>query len=359
MTQRPAVTAGGLIFVSGVSAADVRGRAAGDIGAQTALALDRLQEVLESAGSDLAHAVTVHIYLRDGDDFAGMNEVYRTYWKSAPPSRTTVVAGLLGSGTLVEIAAVAVPRGKSRKAIEPPGWSKSPLPYSYAVRAGDAVFLAGLVARDRVTNAPVPGGVREQLDVIMANASDILAAAGLTLQHVTSARVYLSEASTFPEMNEGWRAHFGGAKPVRATVIAGLMDPSYGIEVTLIAHAGKIERLAADPPSENLSGVVKAGSMIFVSGMLAGGPGDAVTQTRDTLARARAALKRAGATPADVVEATVWLPDLSHAAAMNSSYRQVFPDAPPARVTVGAGLVAKDALVEIAVTAIPGDTRHK
>ena len=359
MTQRPAVAAGGLIFVSGVSAADVKGRAGGDIGAQTALALDRLQEVLESAGSDLAHAVTVHIYLRDSDDFAGMNEVYRGYWKSAPPSRTTVVARLMGSGTLVEMAAVAVPRGKQRKAIDPPGWSKSPLPYSYAVRAGDALFLSGLVARDRVTNKPAGGGVRAQLDLILANAAEILAAAGLSMAHVVSARVYLADAASFPEMNEGWRAHFGSAKPVRATVIAGLMDPSYAIEVTLIAHAGKIERLAADPPSENLSGVVKAGSMVFVSGMLAGGPGDAVTQTRDTLARARAALKRAGVTPADVVEATVWLPDLGHAAAMNSSYRQVFPDAPPARVTVGAGLVAKDALVEIAVTAVHAENRQK
>ncbi len=348
----PAIASGGLIFVSGLLASDAQGRIGGDIAAQTRRVLDRLADMLEAAGSDLAHAVTVHVYLRDGEEFAAMNAVYKTYFGAAPPSRTTIVADLLGPDALIEVAAVAVPLGARRQAVDPPGWSQSPLPYSYSVRAGDALFLSGLVARDRATNKPTGGTVRQQLDVIMANAKEILGASGLSMEHVTSARVYLPDAASFPAMNEGWRAHFGTAKPTRATVLAGLMDPAYAIEVTLIAHASPAQRIAAEPPSENLSGVVKAGSMVFISGMLAGGPGDAVTQTRDTLAKARAALARAGATPKDVVECTVWLPDLSHFAAMNASYKQIFTDAPPARVTVGAGLVARDALVEIAMTAI-------
>ena len=348
----PAIAAGGLIFVSGILASDAQGRISGDIAEQTRRVLDRLKVVLEAAGSDLAHAVTLRVYLRDGEEFPAMNAVYRTYFAAGPPSRTTVVADLLGPDALIEIAAVAVPKGAHREAIDPPGWSQSPLPYSYSVRAGDTLFLSGLVARDPATNKPTGGTVREQLDVIMANAREILGASGLTLAHVTSARVYLPDAASFPAMNEAWRSHVGGAKPTRATVLAGLMDPAYAIEVTLIAHAAQAQRIAAEPPSENLSGVVKAGSMVFVSGMLAGGPGDAVTQTRDTLAKARAALTRAGASAKDVVECTVWLPDLGHFAAMNASYKQMFADAPPARVTVGAGLVARDALVEIAMTAI-------
>jgi 2-iminobutanoate/2-iminopropanoate deaminase len=122
-----------------------------------------------------------------------------------------------------------------------------------------------------------------------------------------------------------------------------------------VAHGAQAQHLPADPPSQNLSAVVKSGSMIFVSGMLAGGTTDVTTQTRETLAKARAALARAGASPRDVAECTVWLPDLSKFTAMNAAYREVFTEAPPARATVGAGLVAKDALVEIAMTAVlPG-----
>jgi reactive intermediate/imine deaminase len=348
----PAVAAGGLIFVSGILASDAAGRITGDITAQTRRVLDRLNEVLAAADSDMAHAVTVHVYLRRGEDFPAMNAVYQTYLKGAPPSRTTVVADLLGPETLIEVAAVAVPRGGKRAVINPPGWAASPLPYSYCVRAGDALFLAGLVARDRATNQPVEGTVREQLDLIMANARDILGAAGLSLDHVTSARVYLTDAGSFGAMNEGWRAHFPRAKPSRATLIAGLMQPAYKIEVTLVAHGAQAEHIAADPPNENLSAAVKADRMIFVSGMLAAGAGDIAAQTRETLAKASATLARAGASPRDVAECTVWLPDLSHFAAMNAVYREVFAEAPPARATVGAGLVAKGGLVEMAMTAV-------
>lgn len=354
----PAVLAGGLVFVSGILASDASGRISGDITAQTRRVLDRLSEVLAAADSDMAHAVTVHVYLRKGGDFAAMNAVYQTYWqaqppwKAQPPSRTTVVADLLGPETLIEVAAVAVPRGGQRAAIDPPGWATSPLPYSYCVRAGEALFLAGLVARDRATNQPVQGSVRAQLDLIMANAREILGAAGLSLDHVTSARVYLTDGASFAEMNEGWRAHFAGSKPSRATVIAGLMQPAYTIEVTLVAHGAQAQHFAADPPNDNLSAAVKAGNMVFVSGMLAAGAGDAAAQTRATLAKARAAFARAGASPRDVVECTVWMPDLANFAAMNGAYRELFSEAPPARATVGAGLVAKDALVEIAMTAI-------
>lgn len=348
----PAIVADGFVFVSGILAAGADGKITGDITTQTRRVMARLEEVLLAAGSDMAHAVTVHVYLRRGEDFGAMNAVYQTYWKAQPPSRTTVVADLLGPDTLIEVAAVAVPKGGRRAAINPPGWAKSPLPYSYCVRAGDALFLAGLVARDRNTNQPVEGSVGAQLDLIMANAREVLGAAGLSMDHVVSARVYLTDASGFAEMNAGWLKHFPGAKPARATVLAGLMQPAYKIEVTLIAHGAQAQHLAGEPPNPNLSAVVRAGSMVFASGMLAAGAGDITAQTRETLAKLRAALERAGATPSDVVDATVWMPDLSHFAAMNAVYREMFTDAPPARATVGAGLVAHGALVEIAMTAI-------
>lgn len=347
MPQRPVVDAGGLIFVSDI----VSEARDADITSQTREVLERLGTVLSEAGTDLAHAATVHVYVRRAADFAAMNEVYRTFWKSAQPSRTTVVADLPGEA-LIAVSAVAVRRGVKRKVVTPAGWGASPLPYSYAVRAGDVVFLSGLIARDRETGQPVAGSVTDQLDLIVSNAREILDATGLSLDQVVSARVFLPDASTFLEMNDAWRTHFGAAKPARATVIAGLMQPAYRIEVTLVAHAASVERFTADPPSPNLSGVVRAGKLVSVSGMLAPGPGDIVTQTRDTLARARAALARAGATPADVVETTVYLPDIGQASAMDAAYRETFRSAPPARVTIGAGLVAKDARIEISMSAV-------
>lgn len=340
MTQR-------LVFTGGLAPSGANGQ---DVTAQTRDVMARLGHALAAAGSDPAHVVTVHVYLRRGSDFAAMNAVYQGFWRAQPPSRTTVVVDLPGDA-LIQIAAVAVPAGGRRAAINPPGWAESPLPYSYAVRAGDALFLAGLVARDRHTNKPVEGSVTAQLDLIMSNAREILGAAGLSLDHVVSARVFLADAASFQEMNAGWLKHFDGPKPTRATVIAGLMQPAYKIEVTLVAHAAQARHLAADPPSANLSGVVTAGSMVFLSGMLAADAGDAASQTRRTLEQARAALDRAGAAPSDVVDVTVWLPSLADVDAMETAYREMFPK-PPARVVIGAGLVAPGARVEIAMTAV-------
>lgn len=348
MTQRPADR---LIFVPALTSPG-----GGDVTAQTGAVLARLEHRLGAAGSDLAHAATVHVYLRRGEDFAAMNAVYAKSWSAEPPSRTTVVADLPHPDALVAMSAVAVARGGSRRAVNPAGWARSPLPYSYAVRAGDVLLLSGLVARDSATNRPVEGSAGAQLDLIMSNAREILGAAGLSLDHVVSARVYLADAASFTEMNDGWRRHFSGAKPARATVIAGLMQPAYRIEVTLVAHAGEPRHLPADPPNANLSAAVSAGSMVFVSGMLAAGARGAAAQTRETLDKARAVLARAGVSPADVVETTVWVPDLAHLAAVDQAYGEMFAGEAPSRVTVGAGLVAKDALVEIAMTAIRPST---
>jgi 2-iminobutanoate/2-iminopropanoate deaminase len=68
----PAVKAGGFIYVSGT--AGVAG-GKGDIKGQTKNALDNLSARLKQAGSSMANAVSVSVYLRNASDFAGLNEV--------------------------------------------------------------------------------------------------------------------------------------------------------------------------------------------------------------------------------------------------------------------------------------------
>jgi 2-iminobutanoate/2-iminopropanoate deaminase len=82
--------------------------------------------------------------------------------------------------------------------------------------------------------------------------------------------------------------------------------------------------------------------------------GDAAAQTREVLARIRKALDAAGYTPADVVDSLVYLTDLSQFQTMNTEYRALFGKDFPARATVGTGLVAPGAVVEIMMTAVKG-----
>ena len=354
----PAIKAGGLVYVSGTLAQDAGGSLVGegDVRAQTRRVLERMAEVLDAAGSSLAQAASVTVYLKSAADFQAMNEVYRTFWPTDPPARTTVISDFVLPGALVEMTIVAVPKGGERRVIHPDGWMPSPNPYSYAIKSGDTVFLSGLVSRRGRDNAVVSGDVTAQMTVIMENAAAILKAAGLSFANVVSSRIYLPDTSVFQAMNAAYRERFPTDPPARATVKSGLAGSQYVVEITMTASAAP-RQVVSDgrPANPNLSPAIRAGNVLYLSGMLGNTPetkGDAAAQTRATLARLRATMEKAGFSPADVVDAMVYLTDVSAFAAMNGEYRTFFGKDFPARTTVQAGLVAPDGLVEIMMTAV-------
>ena len=65
-------------------------------------------------------------------------------------------------------------------------------------------------------------------------------------------------------------------------------------------------------------------------------------------------MRAAGADLADVIKTTVYLADMSDFAAMNEVYGRFFPEDPPARSTVEAARLPRDARVEIDVIALAG-----
>ena len=85
----PGMKAGDFIFTSGqVGGADDNGAEVKGIEAQTRQTMENLGKVLEAAGSSFRDVVKVTIFLVDVNDFAKMNEVYRTYFseaRRAPP----------------------------------------------------------------------------------------------------------------------------------------------------------------------------------------------------------------------------------------------------------------------------------
>lgn len=354
----PAVKAGGLIYVSGTLAQDDAGAlvGAGDVAAQTRRVLERMDEVLRASGSSLARVASVTVYLTSADHFQAMNDVYTTYWPKDPPARTTVISSFVLPGALVEMTMIAVPDGGERVVVHPDGWKPSPNPYSYAIRSGDTLFLSGLVSRNGRDHSVVEGDITAQTKVVMQNAGEILKAAGMTYEHVVSSRIYLPDTAVFQAMNTAYRAYFPSNPPARATVQAGLAGRQYVVEITMTASRAKREAITGGRPANpNLSPAIRAGSTLYLSGMLGNMPetrGDVTAQTRETLARLAGVMKAAGYDPSDVVDSMVYLTDLSMFGPMNSEYRTFFGKDFPARTTVQAGLVAPDGLVEIMMTAV-------
>lgn len=106
-----AVRGDGVIWASGQVPVDPETRqvVAGGIEAQTRQTLENLKRTLALAGAGLGDVVKVNIFLTDMTSFAAMNGVYREYFPSEPPARTTVgTTGLANPAMQVEIEAIAL-----------------------------------------------------------------------------------------------------------------------------------------------------------------------------------------------------------------------------------------------------------
>jgi 2-iminobutanoate/2-iminopropanoate deaminase len=100
---------GQLIFLAGTAAIGTDGKLVGgsDIRAQTRATLENLKIAVTAAGGTMADIVKTTVYLADVSDYAGMNDVYRSYFPEGPPARATLVTGFVVPGLLVEIEAIA------------------------------------------------------------------------------------------------------------------------------------------------------------------------------------------------------------------------------------------------------------
>ena len=109
------------------------------------------------------------------------------------------------------------------------------------------------------------------------------------------------------------------------------------------------------------SQAIVAGGFVFASGQIPIDPatgqfveGGIVEQTEQVLRNVSNLLEAAGTGLARVVKTTVFLADMNDFAAMNETYARFFGENPPARSTVQAARLPRDARVEIEVVALAG-----
>lgn len=101
---------------------------------------------------------------------------------------------------------------------------------SQAVVHGNTVYLAGVVAQD------TSGGVAAQTQSILDTIDRLLAAAGSDKTKILSANIWLTDISTWAEMNSVWDKWVApGHTPARATVEAKLAGPQYKVEIMVQA----------------------------------------------------------------------------------------------------------------------------
>jgi enamine deaminase RidA (YjgF/YER057c/UK114 family) len=97
-----AVSYGNLLYIAGKGA-----HYKGDIKQHTKTVLDEIEKELVNAGSSMDKVLKCNVYLADGKDYQGMNEVFRGRFGEEPPVRTTIAAAWIPGDSLVEIDVIA------------------------------------------------------------------------------------------------------------------------------------------------------------------------------------------------------------------------------------------------------------
>ncbi len=105
-----AVKSGPLVFVSGTTSLDVRGRVRGkDAGEQTLITMRKIEAALRTAGARLSDITRLTIFVTDIRDMGAVSKALGKVMKGSGVSSTLVaVSALAMPGLLVEIEATAV-----------------------------------------------------------------------------------------------------------------------------------------------------------------------------------------------------------------------------------------------------------
>ena len=104
-----AVRTGDLLFCAGQIPIDpVTGElVSGDIKHQTRRVLKNVEAILQDQNLSFTNIVKTTVFLKDLSDFAGMNEVYATFFTGDYPARSTIQVAALPKGAQVEIEVIA------------------------------------------------------------------------------------------------------------------------------------------------------------------------------------------------------------------------------------------------------------
>lgn len=108
-------------------------------------------------------------------------------------------------------------------------------PYSQAIKAGGFLFVSGQIPINPETGELVTGDIKAQTHQVLKNVKAILEEAGLTMDDVVKATVFISDMDQFAAVNEVYAQYFGDVPPARACVEVARIPKDVGVEVEVIA----------------------------------------------------------------------------------------------------------------------------
>jgi 2-iminobutanoate/2-iminopropanoate deaminase len=147
---------------------------------------------------------------------------------------TAILAGVIaGVGLTLALQGgrAAAQPAAARRVIQ--GGPATGLPFSPGIQVGNTLYLSGAIGA--TPKGLVPGGIEAETRQTLANIAEVLKAAGMGFQDVTSVTAYLASLSDFDRFNAVYRETFAKDPPVRTTVQVAALVNGARVELQMIA----------------------------------------------------------------------------------------------------------------------------
>ena len=239
----PALTVGNFIFIPGITSMAIgdeprrNGIAAAALMAEGAqwggqpikletefILTQRIVPSLKLAGASLEDVAHAQIYLTDPEDYSAFTEVWSRHFGNAGPTFSVIPCiehGLAPYHGKIEVNVLAVkPGSAARKRHIKAEVATALHQQPQAVRAGDLLFISGLMAADR--DGLAPSAARDlhqpwfsspaemQAEIIIGNIARLCEAAGTSLTNVVRVQQFHTDIAEFYPVYQAWRRHLAG-----------------------------------------------------------------------------------------------------------------------------------------------------
>jgi len=242
-----------------------------------------------------------------------------------------------------------------------PATAKPVGPYSPGILAGEFLYVSGQGAAR--PDGKFPSTVEEQVRQTLQNVRSVVEAAGLTMEHIVYAQVYLTDLGGYQEMNRAWREFFPKAPPARATLGVSRLPTDSPVEITVVAIRDLSRRKPivppGYPPNAPVTPGVMAGERLYLAGFLGRDivtgqiPEDPAAQVKLALDRMKQTLEAAGMDFPHMVFLNPYLTEKMPMEVMNRVYAKHFEFGnTPARATIRVASLPNGANIEFTGVAI-------
>ena len=352
---------------------------AGGVKEQARQCFENIKAILESIDHAMDDVVRITVFVKNISDIDAVDEVFKNFFPSYVPTRTTVGVAALPMGALVQIEAlVSHGEGTIPEAPQAGDLVKVARNTENAPRSPDSTQtvafshynnISAQLPLDPKTGKLVAGGVKEQTGQCFDNIKAILESIDHVMDDVVRITLFAKSISDIETAKEVYKTFFPNYVPALTTLAVSALPMDALVQVEAVVSHG--DGTPPQPVEDARNIVIKANNtdnapkgpsshtVAFshynhISAQL---PLDAKTgetvaggvkeQTVQCLNNIKAIVESIGHAMGDVVKVNIAVKDIADMDAVDEIYSTFFPGGIPARRTVGVSALPHGALIQI------------